>query len=247
MLRLPGRWGAQAWVVGLLVLAVSVPLDAPLHDLVFRHVVSHEVRLLANGVTHLGTAWAAVGVLGGLAVLARRAADTQLWRVSLAGLGGVALASLASQAVKQVACRGRPTLVDGWGVDTDGVRGPVPWQPLVGGDTGFFHWPCLADSRHRSFPSGHATTAFALAAALARAAPARRRLWLLVAGGIGASRISLNAHFLSDVIGGGLLGWWSGQLAQRLADRHAARPESRRSTPGAVPAGTAPGPEGPPA
>jgi membrane-associated phospholipid phosphatase len=89
------------------------------------------------------------------------------------------------------------------------------------------HWPCLGDSRFHSFPSGHATTAFTVAAVLTWAAPGRWRLWLGVAAGIGLSRILLNAHFASDVLGGAAIGWWAGRSGLRLVERFApARPRS---------------------
>jgi membrane-associated phospholipid phosphatase len=206
----------------LLLVALAVPLDAVVHDLVFRHVVSHGVRLAANGTTQLGTVWAGAGLLGALAVVARRAGDPELWRASLGGLAGLAIASVATQVVKQVACRGRPKLLDGWGVDQPGpAGGATGGSRLVAASRSFLHWPCFVDSRYHSFPSGHATTAFAVAAALTRAAPARRPLWLAVAGTIGAARVLLNAHFLSDVLGGAILGWWTGWLGIHAVERQA--------------------------
>jgi membrane-associated phospholipid phosphatase len=216
MLR-PRRGAAIPTVLAcLLVLAAALPLDPVLHDLAFRYLVSHEVRLVSNGVTQLGTAWAASGLLGTVAVMAWRTADAGLLRASVGGLAGVAIASLATHTVKQVACRARPKLVDGWGVDVAGAAGAVPPDPAT---VGFFHWPCIRDSRYHSFPSGHAATAFAVAAALSLAVPGRRRVWLAVAGGVGLSRILLNAHFLSDVLGGALLGWWAGQAGVGLVTR----------------------------
>jgi undecaprenyl-diphosphatase len=205
----------------LLLLVLALPLDAIVHDLVFRHVVSHGVRLTANGATQLGTVWVAAGLLGSLAVIAHRAGDVELWRASVGGLAGVAVASVASQVVKQIACRGRPKLLDGWGVDSTSASGRVTASSqTAAGFRSFFHWPCVLESRYHSFPSGHATTAFAVAAALTRAAPARRPLWLAVASVIGAARVLLNAHFLSDVLGGALLGWWGGWLGIHLTERH---------------------------
>ena len=103
-----------------------------------------------------------------------------------------------------MACRARPRVYDGWGV------GPrvLPHDAAHG----FVHWPCVSKVNYQGFPSGHATTAFAVAAALTALAPALWPAWLATAAGIGASRILLNAHFLSDVLGGGLLGWWAGKL-----------------------------------
>lgn len=67
-----------------------------------------------------------------------------------------------------------------------------------------------------SFPSGHAMTGIAvfglLGLLLARELPSRRRRAVAVAAGfvlgalIGASRVVLNVHFLTDVLGGAALG-----------------------------------------
>src|SRR5262245_63715529 len=223
MWRLSHAAGARAALAAIVALVLTVPLDAAIHRLAFRYVNTHGVRLLANGMTQLGTAWAGAGLLGGLALAAYRTADLDLWRASLGGLAGIAVANAAGHAVKQVACRARPRLVEGWGVDAvpaPGAHPPAPASTVTDPEnTGFFHWPCLVDTRYHSFPSGHATTAFAMAAALASAAPGRRRIWLAIAGAIGASRVLLNAHFLSDVVGGAIIGWWGGHLGQWLTDR----------------------------
>ena len=44
----------QAAVLALAALSAATPADEILHDFVFRHVVSHEARMLANGFTLLG-------------------------------------------------------------------------------------------------------------------------------------------------------------------------------------------------
>ena len=57
-----------------------------------------------------------------------------------------------------------------------------------------------------SFPSGHAQTAFALATALTILFPRWGILLFVVAGTVGASRIILTSHYLSDVIAGAGIG-----------------------------------------
>ena len=68
-----------------------------------------------------------------------------------------------------------------------------------------------------SFPSGHASTAFAAAAALAVFAP--RWLgpcFLAIAALVGVSRLELGVHYVSDVVGGALLGVVIGLVAGLL-------------------------------
>jgi membrane-associated phospholipid phosphatase len=218
----------QGIAIALTVLSAATSADERVHDLVFRHVVSHEVRLLANGFTLLGTTEVAtVGFLG-LAAVAHRTADAAMWHAAAGGVAGVLLAGLSTQVVKHVACRARPTLVDGWGV---GRAAP----PNASARRGFLHWPCFAERDYHSFPSGHAATAFASAAVLLAWAPGWRRGWwiLATASGVALSRIVLNAHFLSDVMGGALVGWWSGAAGLLAARYVAARWGARRS--GGVP------------
>jgi undecaprenyl-diphosphatase len=185
-----------------------------LHDFVFRHVVSHEVRLLANGFTLLGTTEVATIGLLALGVVAHRTGDAAMWRAATGGVAGVLLAGLVTQAVKHVACRARPRLIEGWGVG-------APPPPTALARRGFFHWPCFGEGGYHGFPSGHAATAFATAAALVAWTPGRRRVSIFAAAsGVGASRIVLNAHFLSDVLGGALFGWWAGEAGLRLMARY---------------------------
>jgi len=202
----------QGLVLALVIVFAATPLDEWFHDLVFRYVVSHEVRMVANGMTELGTTEVAVAILGGLGAVAYWTADSGLWRTSLGGLAGLAVGGVGAQLVKHAACRARPRLVAGWGIGDSGL----PDEP---DRRGFFHWPCFARWRYHSFPSGHANTAFTLAVALSAAAPARRGLWLLGAAGVGVSRIVLNAHFVGDVLAGALVGWWGGLAGLRVVDR----------------------------
>jgi membrane-associated phospholipid phosphatase len=59
-----------------------------------------------------------------------------------------------------------------------------------------------------SFPSGHATGAFALAALLVAHYPRWRAAFVLPAAAIALARVQLDRHFPSDVLAGAVLGWY---------------------------------------
>ena len=81
--------------------------------------------------------------------------------------------------------------------------------------------PWLSHADSASFPSTHASVAFAFAAVVA--ANTQRRLLgvcaFALAGMIGWSRISLGLHFPSDIVAGALVGLASSWLARRFPRR----------------------------
>jgi len=72
---------------------------------------------------------------------------------------------------------------------------------------------------YNSFPSGHATTIFALAAALALFFPRWRMLLAGFATVVGLSRIIVGAHYLSDVMAGAYVGIMTAFLLVLLCRR----------------------------
>jgi membrane-associated phospholipid phosphatase len=66
-----------------------------------------------------------------------------------------------------------------------------------------------------SFPSGHATAAFALASNLSEYYPRQAPFWYLGAAAIGWSRVELREHHTTDVLAGAALGYFVGKVEAR--------------------------------
>jgi membrane-associated phospholipid phosphatase len=80
-------------------------------------------------------------------------------------------------------------------------------RPFVGGEANAFHFSHFAGNpAYYSFPSGHATTAFALAFAVSVVWPQARLAMAVYAIVIAATRLVLVAHHPSDVVAGALVG-----------------------------------------
>ncbi len=126
----------------------------------------------------------------GLLVIAQRA---------LYLLATLAVSGLAAQIIKQIVGRGRPKLLD--------ELGPFSFDAFS------------LRSTYASFPSGHATTAFAAAVALAYFLPRWRVALLLLAAAIAVSRVMVGAHYPSDVIAGAFLGTLSAMFVARAFAR----------------------------
>ena len=80
-------------------------------------------------------------------------------------------------------------------------------RPFVGGEGNVLHFSHFAGTgAYSSFPSGHATCAFALAFAVSALWPKARIAMLVYALVICATRLVLLAHHPSDVVAGALVG-----------------------------------------
>jgi undecaprenyl-diphosphatase len=132
-----------------------------------------------------GKSWTALG-FACLATFSERGRHVGL-RIG----AGAVLATLLSQALKRSLTRARP-------------------------DSAIAGFEALAQNPDRfSFPSGHTSAAFGVAVALAGEPQGIGPASLLLAVGIGLSRVYLGAHYPLDVGAGALLGVFAG-LAARL-------------------------------
>jgi membrane-associated phospholipid phosphatase len=206
--RWPAGLGTRLWwvpvVAALAVLVVALALDRQVS--VWGRGMSEPFLGFFDWLTRYGESdWILIpsGIL--LAITAPLAfamrwklMRTMLWQFSsLYGFIflGVGVPSLVSTLVKRALGRGRPDHFDEFGL--------LHFQP---------NW---LDWSFQSFPSGHATTAFALAAVLAFMAPRWTVLWALFAVMVAVSRVVLGMHYPSDVIAGAILGV-TGAYAIRL-------------------------------
>ena len=118
----------------------------------------------------------------------------------------IAASGLAIDAIKVTAGRLRPSFYVG-----QGLHGLEPFT---------FDW-----AKH-SFPSGHAAVGVGLAIGMGTFFPLLRVPLALVALAIGASRVALDLHYLSDVICGAYLAVPAALLAKHLVEALRLGPES---------------------
>jgi len=176
--------GGLAVLPGLLHLPAGAAPCAPCDPTTLAPIDRWVVRLDAKGA---GTASNVilVGVVGG-GLLASETRGNAAMMVN-----AVAFTSLTTEWTKALVHRNRPIMYS-------------PQAPSVAGDR---------DNR-RSFPSGHTATAFAVATSYAVMAHrqhlphATRNEILLFTGaaGVGAMRVAAGRHFVTDVLGGAVLG-----------------------------------------
>jgi membrane-associated phospholipid phosphatase len=79
-------------------------------------------------------------------------------------------------------------------------------RPMASGEDAFVYKLFLWQANYASFPSGHATTAFAAAVAFGVLWPRLRPLFWTYAVVIAASRVVVTAHHPSDVVAGAIVG-----------------------------------------
>jgi len=78
-------------------------------------------------------------------------------------------------------------------------------------------WAHIVTRDRFSFPSGHSTTAFAVAVALGSFYPEIMPVLLVLAANVAVSRVIVGMHFLSDVLVGSGMGALLGYAAFRFA------------------------------
>jgi undecaprenyl-diphosphatase len=140
--------------------------------------------------TRAGDGW--LSALIGIALLCA-SPDPMRFRAIEAAACAVTCGILLFHTIKRVVCRVRPKDIE-----------PHCWANIV--------------TRDRfSFPSGHSTTAFAVALSLGSFYPEIMPLLLILAANVAVSRVIVGMHFLTDVLVGSGMGALLGYMAFRFA------------------------------
>ena len=203
--------------VFLVAIAASVPLlDMPIYALVQSQPMW--LHLLMRSLSRLGdSSWsiplsavfaAAFAIIAGR-LSGRHADAARIWRnKSLFVLSALVVSGLATMALKGVIGRARP-----------GIAG-------INDNLAFSHF--THSSNWASFPSGHTTTAVALALSLGLIFPRARAGLLGIAALVGLSRIVLGVHWFSDTLAGGLVAYLVvGLLAAQFRPGFRGQPQNR--------------------
>jgi membrane-associated phospholipid phosphatase len=191
----PARWDRDDWrnaalIGGGLVLGMAV-LDKPIRDAAQRSRSKSSDRFFRD-VQKFGTKQYGLPVLLGFYGYGALADDNEAKAVALDGFSASVISALVTSSIKGMVGRARPNT----------GLGPHHFAPLQG---------------DYSFPSGHATGAFAFASVIATHYDS---VWVDVtaygiAGLVGAARIEQDAHWTSDVVAGALIG---GLIGHHLVD-----------------------------
>ena len=196
ILTAPARWNEDNWTtVSIAAAAIggTAAFDRTIRDHVQAHRTSGEDRFLRQ-FQNFGLSWS-FGVLAGFEIWGEVGGDSTAKAVALDGLTASIIGTgLIGSSVKCAVGRVRPT----------SASRTFQFKPFSG---------------NQSFPSGHATQAFAVATTIAEHYP---EWWVQglcygSAAVVGFSRIEQNAHFASDVVAGSILGW---SVARAIVHRH---------------------------
>jgi undecaprenyl-diphosphatase len=172
--------------------SISSTLAAPDHNLmrrVNRWRAPRWFRWWMLLATRAGDGW--LWGMVGIAVLLQ--SDAFRFRAIESAACAVTAGILVFHKVKRVFCRTRPRDIE-----------PHCWCHIVTRDK-------------FSFPSGHSTTAFAVALSLGSFYPEIMPLLLVLAANVAVSRVVVGMHFLSDVLVGSGMGALLGYAAFRFA------------------------------
>ena len=199
ILSSPSSWGKSGWVRASVAAGITLGLysyDREIQDWVQDHRNGASDRI-ADYAEPFGNGMFILPSLGGLYLYSRLYRDERAGRAALLGLRSVIISGLITNAMKFAGHRHRPDSGDGHDV----------WDG-----------PGLSAS-DLSFPSGHATSAFALASVIASEYEDKAYVPPLsygIAALTALSRVNDNKHWASDVFMGSVIGYAAGKTIYAL-------------------------------
>ncbi len=204
MISSPLHWKrSDFWKAGLALssIAACFPVDNSVHRLVLEHPDSTRDSV-ARVFSGAGKPEALLGLVAAGYLAGCLDRNDGLRRAFLLAGESLVITELVVQVAKTGIGRARPYNEEG----------------------AFSFHPLSFRKKYYSLPSGHSASAWALAASLAESSrsPYVDVLLYTLAAGISLSRICLDKHFISDVVAGGLLGFFIGK---KLSRRPSARPQ----------------------
>jgi len=204
VLTAPSRWDKEDWLyAGLSAAAIgsAASLDQTIENQVQGHRSAGEDSFFKQ-YQNLGSTWS-FGVIGAFEVWGEVDGDVTAKNTAMDALTASIIGpGVIVTTVKYAVGRVRPNT----------ATRTFDFKPF---------------SNNQSFPSGHASQAFAVATAIAENYPS---WWVETlcyggAGLVGYARIEQNTHYASDVVAGALLGW---SVARTVVHRHNSPPDPRK-------------------
>jgi len=202
----PARWDRNDWrkfgiVSGGVLIGMAV-LDKPIKEAAQRNRSTSSDRFFRD-IEKFGTKQYGLPVLAGFYAYGRIENNYNAQTTALDGFSASILSALVTSTIKGIVGRARP----------NAGLGPHHFAPL---------------RSDYSFPSGHATGAFAFASVIAAHydEPWVDATAYGIASLVGVARIRLNAHWASDVVAGALIGGLIGhhlvEFNRKLRAEHSA-------------------------
>ncbi len=196
VLSKPASWKAADWqdigLAGIAIAGTALWLDMPIRNSWGKHP-GENAGLMQ--IEKLGAEYA-IGVIGGFYLAGTFGDSVTSRRVARDALSASIIASgIITPSIKIASGRSRP-FENAGNADFNGLG---------------------ARSLNSSFPSGHTTEAFALASVISSHYESSSVQYTAygLASVVGYARIYHDAHFASDVIAGGLIGYWTGKAVVR--------------------------------
>ena len=195
ILTSPARWDSSDWLTATLVSGAAIGLydnDAKIQKWVLDHKTT-TTNNIGDNVTYLGHGKFTPVVLGGMYLYGHLTDDGKMKSTVLLSVESFILTGAFTQTLKYAGHRHRPYAEDG-SREWDG--------PKFGGNGSYM-----------SFPSGHASSAFAVATVIA--SEYDNVVVPVLAYGVAAitamNRVTHNAHWTSDVFVGSTIGYVTGK------------------------------------